>query len=248
MFTPTPQESAAQAERRTTLEKDPAEHFAGYALMGMPFSSGHYLAFRRFPASSIGPGYHAVWLRTPQGRWSIYADAPWEVSCARYFGAAVAQTHVAGVSGDWSSPWQLMVSVPGVVRWEIDLGTSWVTSLATGMAQRMPVAWWGNDRLLGAMGTMMGPLLSAGRMSMAGVVPNGQSFQAKPLRIWAVTGSRASIDGFDAGTPRPLPEQERMADFWLPQRGLFVSELSLRFPSTAVAPMPGAVQAHGRQS
>ena len=37
------------------------ERFAGYGVMGLPFASGHVLAMRRFPASSIGPGYSSVW-------------------------------------------------------------------------------------------------------------------------------------------------------------------------------------------
>jgi hypothetical protein len=39
------------------------ERFAGYGVMGLPFRSGHYLALRHFPASSIGPGFRAVWHR-----------------------------------------------------------------------------------------------------------------------------------------------------------------------------------------
>ncbi|WP_425861500.1 hypothetical protein [Arthrobacter sp. TWP1-1] len=241
MFTPTPQESADKTEpttsttTRTTLPDDPAEHFSGYALMGLPFSSGHYLAFRRFTASSVGPGYHAVWLRTPEGRWTIYADVPPEVSCARYFGAGVSETRQVAVSAVWTGPWQLSVRVPDVVQWEIELSATWATRVATSMARHMPDAAWRSDRVLGAMGTMMGPMLRAGRMSLNGRVPNGQSFQVKPLRVWTVEDSQARIDGVDAGTHRPLRVQERLADFWLPQRGLFVSELSLRFPSTASA-------------
>lgn len=243
MFTPTPQESADKTESTTTtptLPDDPAEYFSGYALMGLPFSSGHCLAFRRFPASSVGPGYHAVWLRTPAGRWTIYADVPPEVSCARYFGTGVSETRQVAVSAVWTGPWQLSVRVPDVVQWEIELSTTWATRVATSMARHMPDAAWRSDRVLGVMGAMMGPMLRAGRMGLAGRVPNGQSFQAKPLCVWTVKGSQARIEGVDAGTPRPLQVQERLADFWLPQRGLFVSELSLRFPSTAMAPEAAA--------
>lgn len=43
------------------------ERFSGYGVMGMPFASGHYLALRHFPASSVGAGYDAVWYRDPAG-------------------------------------------------------------------------------------------------------------------------------------------------------------------------------------
>lgn len=136
--TTTPQQSAALAESETALPEDAAEQFCGYAVMGVPFSSGHCLAFRRFPASSVGPGYHAVWLRTPDGQWSIHADAPPEVSCARYFGTALHETRQSTVSAEWTSPWELAVSVPGVVRWELGMKATWTTAAATAVARHMP--------------------------------------------------------------------------------------------------------------
>src|SRR6478672_392008 len=84
-----PRDAADAAATASLDPSDPAEHFFGYTVMGVPFASGHYLAFRHFPASSIGPGYRAVWMREPDGVWTIFADAPPEVSCMRYFGAAV---------------------------------------------------------------------------------------------------------------------------------------------------------------
>ncbi|MEO6529417.1 MAG: hypothetical protein ABIN10_01060 [Specibacter sp.] len=238
MKTTTPQSAAAQAESSPSLPNDTAERFAGYAVMGMPFSSGHYLAFRRFPASSIGPGYHAVWLRSPDRQWTVHADAPPEVSCARYFGAALREARYSEVTAEWTGPWQLTVRVPGVVHWELGMKATATTAAVTAMARRMPPALWRNDGALGAMGRLMGPVLGVGKLAFAGLVPNGQSFQAKPMRVWAVTSSRASIRGVDAGVPQPFPVQDRLADFWLPQRGLFVAELSLRFPSTAGSESP----------
>lgn len=64
------------------------ERFTGYGVMGLPFSSGHYLAFRCWPRTSIGPGYRAVWHRDPGGRWTLYATEPPQRSCARYLSAA----------------------------------------------------------------------------------------------------------------------------------------------------------------
>ncbi|MDQ0276806.1 hypothetical protein QO003_001109 [Arthrobacter silviterrae] len=233
MKTTTPREWAEAAEQAAIQPPDTAEHFAGYAVVGVPFGSGHYLAFRRFPTSSVGPGYRAVWLRTPAGQWTIYADAPPELSCARYFGAALARAATAPVNAEWTGPAALTVRVPGVVQWELEFGATWVTRAATATALRFPAALWRRDSVVNAMAAMMGPALGAGRMKLAGIVPNGQSFQARPLRIWAVTRSRAAIGGKDAGTLRPLPGQARLGDFWLPQRGLFAADLGIRYPSTA---------------
>lgn len=240
MTTTTPQQSAAMSESETALPEDAAEHFSGYAVMGLPFSSGHCLAFRRFPASSVGPGYHAVWVRTPDGQWSIHADAAPDVSCARYFGTALQETRQSTVTAQWTSPWELTVNVPGVVRWELEMKASWKTAAATAVARHMPPGLWRRDSALHAMGRLMGPALGAGKLSFAGRVPNGQSFQARPLRVWSVGTSRATVGGVDVGPPQPLAVQAHLADFWLPQRGLFVAELALRFPSTAATPAASA--------
>ncbi|MFL4476398.1 hypothetical protein ACIPVK_20570 [Paeniglutamicibacter sp. MACA_103] len=233
MTTMTPRECARLSEATAELPPGTTERFSGYALMGMPFGSGHYLAYRRFPASSIGPGYHAAWLRRPDGRWTVYADAPPELSCSRYFGAAFSEAVYAPVAGHWSGPFQLTVTVPGVLSWRLELESTPATAALTAMARKMPAAVWRNDGMLGAMGLMMGPALRSGKMKLSGLVPNGQSFRAHPQRVWMVGSAEATIDGEDAGVPQSLPVQEHLADFWLPQRGIFVADLGIDYPSTA---------------
>lgn len=49
------------------------EHVRGYAVMMLPFSSGHLLGLRVFPQTDFGP-YASVWHRDPAGAWSIYND------------------------------------------------------------------------------------------------------------------------------------------------------------------------------
>jgi hypothetical protein len=40
--------------------------------------------------------------------------------------------------------------------------------------------------------------------------------------MWIVETSRASIRGQDLGTVEPLPQQTKLGDFWMPQRGIFM--------------------------
>ena len=47
-------------EQNRALPPGPEERFAGYGVMGVPFSSGYVLALRHFPSSSVGPGYTSV--------------------------------------------------------------------------------------------------------------------------------------------------------------------------------------------
>ncbi|GAB3268505.1 hypothetical protein [Arthrobacter pigmenti] len=228
-----PRDYAQAAAGITALPDDNVERFAGYAVMGLPLSSGCYLAFRHFTASSVGPDYRAVWLRRTNGQWTIYATAPPEQSCARYFGSAVEDAVTTDVVIDWDSPNQARIQVPGIVDWWLKLGTSPTTRAVSAVAPCMPEFLWRNEIVLRAMGMAMGPVLRAGSMNFTGQVPNGQTFQAKPLKVWTIVDSKATIDSKPAGTPLPLPEQERLADFMLPQRGLFVADMGLRFPSTA---------------
>jgi hypothetical protein len=237
-----PQTSAEATPKLAELPDDAAEHFAGYAVLGLPFSSGHYLAFRDFPVSSVGPGYRSVWHRTPAGEWTIYANTAPEFSCARYFGTAVQHTVETDVEIQWSGPFTARITVPGAVDWRLQLGTSAATRMLTAMAVRMPERLWRNGLVLRAMGAFAGPILNAGRMKVSGVVPNGQTFQAQPRQLWLVTESRATIQGADAGVPAALPVQDHLADFWLPQRGLFGARLGVRFPSTAPPAGPGPVR------
>lgn len=70
-------EPCTEAERVEASARLPAgdqERFAGYGVMGLPFSSGRLLALRRFPASSVGPGFSSVWHWSPDGRWIFYTD------------------------------------------------------------------------------------------------------------------------------------------------------------------------------
>jgi hypothetical protein len=71
------------------------------------------------------------------------------------------------------------------------------------------------------MWKMASKSLGSGRMGLTGVTSNGQRFKANPYRIWRVAEAQATIRGEDAGAPAPLDEQERLGDFWLPQKGIF---------------------------
>lgn len=90
--------------------------------MGLPFTSGHVLAMRRFPASSIGPGYHSVWHRDPAGRWTFYQDRPPEQACTRYFGEDVEDVRQGAVRLDWTGPRELEIDAgDGHLKWALEV-------------------------------------------------------------------------------------------------------------------------------
>jgi hypothetical protein len=108
-----PAEYADEIERDATLPAGSGERFSGYGVMGLPFRSGHILALRRFPASSIGAGYRSVWHRTPSGRWTFYQDQPAEFACTRYFGAAVQDVREGPIEIAWTGPRSFELSAGG---------------------------------------------------------------------------------------------------------------------------------------
>src|SRR5215213_4635419 len=99
-------------EAEATLPTGAEDRFTGYGIMGLPLASGHVLALRRFPASSLGPGYTSVWHRDPSGDWAFYSDVDPGLSCARFFGNALARAERNAITLTWSDPRRLTIVVP----------------------------------------------------------------------------------------------------------------------------------------
>ena len=218
-------ELAAELEARAELPETPGrERFWGYAVVGVPFRSGHILAMRRFPATSIGPGYTSVWHRDPTGRWVIYQDQTPLCTCPRGFGPAIDDAPTVPIRLEWTGSHRFCVDIDTEdirLHWDVPLSQSAVTRGLNAIAAVLPQRVRHHPVALAAMSRTVGPLLRAGRLRLSGKVPAGVEFFADLRRVWLIERSAASIDGTDLGEPGPLPAQERLADFWLPQRGLF---------------------------
>jgi hypothetical protein len=208
-------------ERRSEPPPGTEERFFGYGVMGLPFTSGHVLGLRRFPASSIGPGYRSVWHRDPHGRWTFYQDQPAELACTRYFGSAVDEVREGPIRIDWSGPRSFDVRA-GDLEWTVEVGSTPVTRLFNAAGGVLPARAWRSRPVLDAMSRVAGTALRAGRVRLTGVAPNGQRFVANPLTMWVATASRATVAGSDLGEMGPAPEQARLGGFFIPQRGVFV--------------------------
>jgi hypothetical protein len=218
----TPREAATSMEHGTELPAGDDERVIGYGVIGLPFASGHYLALRNFVASSFGPPYCSVWHRDPMSGWSIYSDVDAAQSCPRYLSVAQSRPAiVAPIDLTWIDDFRLRVYIDDALDWTIEARPTAATRLMTAMGAAIPASAWTSRAVMGVMGRVAGPVLGAGRMRLAGGLPNGQTFTAAPQRIWSVTDSTATVEGRDAGPIGPLPEQDRLGDFWLPQRGIF---------------------------
>jgi hypothetical protein len=218
-----PRDLAELTEIDPTVPEGTGERFCGYGVMGLPFQSGHLLALRRFPASSLGYGYSSVWHRDPAGRWTFWSDLAPQASCARFFAPAEARVEVASIRVRWAGPRSFRVIIGGgVLDWLVVLRATPATLLLNTVAACLPWRAWRQPALLRAMGAVAGPLLGAGAVNLAGHTPNGHRFTAVPLQGWMVGASHAVVRGTDAGEPGPHPVQARLGDFAFPQRGLFV--------------------------
>lgn len=197
------------------------ERFSGYGVMGLPFRSGHVLAMRRFPVSSVGPGYASVWHRSPGGEWRFYSDAAPGSSCTRYFGLAAADAIETPIHITWPGPFRLRVEVSAApLEWELSLGSTPAMRLMNAAGRLLADGAWRRPAVLATMGAVAGPLLGLGRVGLHGRVPNGQRFVANPRTLWAVADSRAVLGGDDLGPPGAVRPQARLEDFWIPQRGV----------------------------
>ncbi|KRE77399.1 hypothetical protein [Arthrobacter sp. Soil763] len=212
------------------VENDPVlpsgseERFAGFGVMGVPFSSGYVLALRHFAASSVGPGYTSVWIRDPGGVWTMHSTVAPASSCPRYFGSALGSASTVGISIRWQDGYSFSVEVgDGLdLAWDVTLAATPVTRLMSAVAGSVPERLWRKRIFLRVMGAVAGPVLGAGHIGLTGRVPNGQSFGARPRQMWFVRGSKAHLRGHSLGQAAALPAQDRLGDFWIPQRGIFM--------------------------
>lgn len=217
-----PRDYVEHSEAHPELPEGTEERVSGYGTMGIPFSSGHVLALRRWTASSVGEPFTSIWHRDPHGRWLFYETADCKVSCSRWFGGGVQESRHTEITLTWEAAEQLRVRTSdGQIDWSLTLGSSPVTRMMNGMGAMMPPAAWKSRRILGLMGRMATATLRAGRLSLVGTSSSGYPFLANPWHVWRVIESSATIGGESLGEPAPLPEQARLGDFWIPQQGIF---------------------------
>jgi len=217
-----PADLALRAEANPVLPPGECERVSGYGVMGLPFVSGHVLGLRRWTASSVGAPFTSIWHRAPDGRWTFYESVTCEIACTRYFGASVQRVEEGPIDVTWVGPAKLRVrTADGSVDWGLEIGSTFVTRMMSTIGSALPLGAWRSPFVLSCMGAIAGRILGAGTVKLTGMTSNRQHFDANPLRIWFVKQSRATVEGEDLGPTGALAEQAHLADFYLPQRGIF---------------------------
>ena len=214
---------ARQVEGHPQLPPGTCERVSGYGVMGLPFRSGHVLGLRRWTASSVGAGFTSIWHRDPEGKWTFYESVSTDLGCTRYFGAEVDRVRVGPIRLQWQDHRRLRIQTvdSAFLDWSVEIGSTRGTRVMSLIGPILPMPAWRSRPVLSAMGAVAGRALRVGRVNLTGVTSNGQRFDANPLRIWRVTDSHAVVGGQELGPSGPLSEQAHLADFYIPQQGLF---------------------------
>ncbi|MDT5243053.1 MAG: hypothetical protein QOD36_429 [Mycobacterium sp.] len=217
----TPQDTVAAMLANPMLPPGDDERFVGFGIMGLPFSNGHYLAMRQFPATTFAPPYLSVWHRDPSCNWTFYATTPGQQSCARYFGSATPNDAVqCDIDVSWVSTSSVLIEIPGLLHWTVDLEATAATRLMSAIGGRLSESAWMDPRMLRRMDRVASRTLGVGDVRLTGRAPNGQCYTMAPKQLWVVADSRAVLRGHDLGPGGPLLRQARLGDFRMPQRGI----------------------------
>lgn len=206
---------------RSDLPSGAGERFAGYGIMAQPFRSGHVLALRRFPHTSIGGAYTSVWHCDPSGRWTMWTDVEALYSCPRYFGPALDAIHERRIEVEWPDPWSIRVRIDGILDWEMKISPTLSTRAMTMVGAHLPDPLWRNRAALAAMSRVAGMTLRAGKLRLYGDVPSQQWFRVKVPHVWATCDVTATLHGENLGPSGQTRPQRWLGGFALPNRGLF---------------------------
>jgi hypothetical protein len=196
------------------------EYVKGWGVFGLPFDSGHVLALRVFPENDFGP-YKSLWLRDPEGNWSIHVDgARLDTACPRYYGAACKRTGFAHLELTWTGPATLQVTMDEpALAWTLTASSTTYLDCLNALSAALPMATWRPRALLRAR-ERLARMLGIGEIELSGVMPSGHTGTLMPKQMYFIEESRAVLGGMDLGHPTHLAQCPRIGGVPLPARGM----------------------------
>jgi hypothetical protein len=99
----------------------------------------------------------------------------------------------------------------GDLDWTVEVGSTPVARPFNGVGFALPNRAWRSRAVRDVMSRVAGTALSAGRVRLTGLAPNGQRFVANPLTMWVATDSKATVRGIDVGEMGPAPSRRTSA-------------------------------------
>lgn len=198
------------------------ETVRGFAVMSLPFESGYVLASRTIPQSDFGP-YATMWLRRPDGRWSIHVDAPLlEVACPRYWGPAAEENAFANIDLSWTGPNTARMTVDEpALEWTFSMSQGPLLAVVNAIHATLPLRSWRPRALVAAREWLAEHVLNIGKVDLSGRLPGGMPGTMMPGRVYRIHDATARLDGVDLGPPVRADTPPRLGDFALPSSPLF---------------------------
>ncbi len=198
------------------------EHVRGYAVMALPFSSGHVLGLRVWTENDFAP-YVSVWHRTPGGEWSMFNDGPLlEATCPRYWGPALSEARLARIRLFWTGPSELRVEMEDpLLEWTFSMAAPPYLRVMNAVSGLLPLWSWKPAPLLRMRQWVAGRLLGMGDIRLSFAMPGGQAAVIMPERIFFIEASKAVLDGRDLGEPVRLEQNPTIGGIPLPARPTF---------------------------
>jgi hypothetical protein len=199
------------------------EHFKGYGVMVLPFSSGHLLGLRVFPENDFAP-YVSVWHRTPEGEWSIFNDGPsLETTCPRWWGPALKHTELTRINIRWTGPRDLRVEMNDPpLSWTMTMNATPLLRSLNPLSRSMPLSTWRHTPSLKLREWMAKQLLGMGDIHFSFTTPSGHQAIIMPEQNFFISDSKAILKNQDLGHPVKLEKNPTIGKVPLPVRPVFI--------------------------
>lgn len=199
------------------------EYGRGYAVLSLPFDSGHLLGLRVFPENDFAP-YVSVWHQSPEGDWAIYVDGPsLETACPRYWRGAARTVAFADIEVTWSGPTELRVEMADpALEWTLSMRAPPLQRVLNAVESVLPRATWRVARLRHVREWVARRYLGYGDVRLSFTTASGHEAVLLARENYRIEAAAASLAGDSLGAPVTLPENPSVGDVPLPKAPNFV--------------------------
>lgn len=202
---------------------DGHEHFRGYAVVSLPFSSGHELGLRVFPQNDFAP-YTSVWHHTPEGDWAIHNDGPsLNTTCPRVWGKVLSHADLTQINVTWAGPNELRVEMeePKLV-WTMTITAPLLLRGFNRLSTTLPRRMWKSAITRRFGETVAWRFLNLGKLRFSFITPSGHDTILIPQKMFFIESAKAELKGQDLGVPVRLDENPTIGGIPLPKRPAFM--------------------------
>ena len=198
------------------------EHVRGYAVLELPFSSGHLLGLRVWPQSDFGP-WVSVWHRTPGGEWSMFNDGPsLETTCPRYWKPVLQQARLASIDVTWTGSNELRVEMDEPeLAWTMSMTATPLLRGLNAVNASLPLWSWKPASLRRMREWIANRLLGMGDIRLSFATASGHETAIMPQEIFFIDATEAVLDGRSLGEPVRLDTNPTIGGVPTPARPIF---------------------------